>query len=82
MDRAALGIGTDPQTPLHVGGRATVTTGANHLLLHRQANQPPGNVVFLELFQEPTGNPVHPSIRFPHKHSQFWHRLEGRPEGR
>ncbi len=80
VDRAALGIGTDPQTPLHVGGRATVTTGANHLLLHRQANQPPGNVVFLELFQEPTGNPVHPSIRF-HKHSQFWHRLEGRPEG-
>jgi hypothetical protein len=79
LEGSALGIGIDPQVPLHVAGRATVTGANLQLQLHRAAGQPTGNVVFLELLQDNRAG-VHPSVRF-HNFGQFWHRIEARPQG-
>jgi hypothetical protein len=80
VEGAALGIGIDPQVPLHVGGKATVSAPANHLQLHRAGSQPAGNVVFLDLLQDASANAVNPSLRL-RQSGRFSHRIEGRAEG-
>ncbi|MER6808925.1 LamG domain-containing protein [Spirillospora sp. NPDC000708] len=60
--------------------RLSVSADNSHLQLRREKNAGGGSQIFLELFQDSTGNGVYPAIRFHHT-GVFWHRIEGRYEG-
>ena len=70
-----VGIGTAAP-----GAKLTISSDSSHLQLRREPNAGAGKMLYLELYQGDTPNPVYPVLRFHHS-NVFWHRIEGRPEG-